>query len=269
MIPKQEGLMNPLLQAMRNLGGSGTISEIEEEVVKILNLTEKDIARIHSGNRTQLNYRLAWSRNYLKRYGLIQNSSRGVWALTSKGVKTKSVNADEVNKDLKSRLKENPSDDDEVSANDWQEDLIAEALKLSPESFEKLCQRILRESGFIKVVVTGRTGDGGIDGEGVFKIGGFIGIRILFQCKRYSGTVGAKEVRDFRGASMGRSDKNLLITTGTFSKDAVKEATRDGVPQIELVNGMELAEKLKELKLGVKLVVEEKIEVDKAWFTEF
>jgi len=137
--------------------------------------------------------------------------------------------------------------------------------KLSPESFEKLTQRLLRESGFIQVEVTGRSGDGGIDGRGIARMHGFMSFHVLFQCKRYKGSVGAGETRDFRGAMVGRADKGLFITTGSFSPAAVKEATRDGAPPIDLVDGIELADKLKELGLGVRREMIESITIDDEW----
>ena len=140
--------------------------------------------------------------------------------------------------------------------------------KLDAGAFERLTQRLLRESGFVQVEITGRTGDGGIDGKGIAKIHGFMSFHVIFQCKKYQGTVGASEIRDFRGAMVGRADKGLFITTGTFSPAAVKEATRDGAPPIDLVDGDELAMKLKEFGLGIKTEVVEKVNVDENWFSE-
>ena len=138
--------------------------------------------------------------------------------------------------------------------------------KLSPSAFERLVQRILRESGFIHVEVTGRTGDGGIDGKGIARIHGFMSFHVLFQCKRYKGSVSASEIRDFRGAMVGRADKGLFITTGSFTPAALKEATRDGAPPIDLVDGNDLGEKLKELSLGIRAQLVERIVVDEDWF---
>ncbi|MBU1092734.1 restriction endonuclease [Patescibacteria group bacterium] len=138
---------------------------------------------------------------------------------------------------------------------------------MSPDAFERLTQRILRESGFVQVEVTGRTGDGGIDGKGIAKIHGFMSFHVIFQCKKYQGSVSAGDIRDFRGAMVGRADKGLFITTGTFTSAAVKEATRDGAPPIDLVDGEQLAEKLKEFQLGIKTEMIEKVTIDKEWFT--
>ncbi|NQW26236.1 MAG: restriction endonuclease, partial [Cryomorphaceae bacterium] len=160
---------------------------------------------------------------------------------------------------------ETPEDDEE---NTWREQLLAVLLKMDPSAFERLTQRLLRESGFIQVEVTGRSGDGGIDGKGIMRLGGLLSFHVIFQCKRYKGAVTVGHVRDFRGAMVGRADKGLLITTGNFTKDAMREATRDGAPAIDLIDGDLLIEKLKELDLGVKTdrVEIEKVTVDRDWF---
>ena len=138
--------------------------------------------------------------------------------------------------------------------------------ELDADTFGRLTQRILRESGFVSVEVTGRTGDGGIDGKGIARIHGFMSFHVIFQCKKYQGSVSAGAIRDFRGAMVGRADKGLFITTGTFTPAAVKEATRDGAPPIDLVDGAAFAEKLKELGLGVSLEMVENVTVNEEWF---
>ncbi len=146
------------------------------------------------------------------------------------------------------------------------EDYMSEIVALLSIA-ERRTQRLLRESGFVQVEVTGRTGDGGIDGKGIARIHGFMSFHVIFQCKKYQGTVSAGDIRDFRGAMVGRADKGLFITTGTFTPAALKEATRDGAPPIDLVDGEQLAEKLKEFQLGIKTQMIEKVTIDKDWFT--
>lgn len=272
-VPKYDDLFNPLLKALHELGGSGTIAEIEEKVAEILKLSDKDINEIHRGNRTKLSYRLAWARNYLKRYGLLENSSRGIWSLTQKGNSVRSVNQDEVkryvnNLYVKVTTDSNPLDSKEESET-WKDEMLNILKNLNPSEFEKLCQRVLRESGFVEVKVTGRSGDGGIDGTGILKVGGFLSFRVIFQSKRYQGSVSSREIREFKGTMSGRADKGLFITTGTFTRDAKLEAQRDGSVPIDLVDGDELVEKMKELRLGVKVKKEEVVEVDKEWFNNF
>ncbi len=271
-IPKYDDLFNPLLQSLHEFGGSSSIEEMDDKVGEILKLSDKDINEIHRGNRTKLGYRLAWARNYLKRYGLLENSSRGVWSLTLTGNKTKSVNKSEVNKVVKGFSLKSQDKIDEPSTQEtlgWEEELLNLIKELSPSEFEKLCQRILREAGFTQVTVTGKSGDGGIDGRGVFKMGGLLSFHVIFQCKRYKGSVSSQQIREFKGTMSGRDDKGLFITTGTFTREAKQEASRDGSIQIDLVDGEELVNKMKELRLGVDVKMEEIVEIDKDWFKVF
>jgi len=267
-VPHYDEMFNALLTALHQLGGSGSNSEIEEKTTKVLGLSEEQINEIHRGNITKFNYRLAWARTYLKNFGLIENSARGIWALTSKGNETKSVDKVEVNSYVKNLKYDKESIDEVVKEEEeWKVKLLDKVLSMPPESFEKLCQRILRECGFEKVVVTGRSGDGGIDGNGVFKLGGLLSLHVAFQCKRWKGNITSKEIRDFRGAMTGRTDHGLFITTGNFTGDAKFEASRDGAPKIDLIDGDSLIVKMKELKLGIKL--EEDVDVDGSFFESF
>ena len=136
---------------------------------------------------------------------------------------------------------------------------------LKPDAFERLAQRILRENGFTKVQVTGRSGDGGIDGVGILRVN-LLSFHVSFQCKRYQGSVGSSHIRDFRGAMIGRGDKGLFITTGNFTADARKEASRDGAPAIDLIDGEELCDLLKSLKMGVQTEMVEKVTLKPEWF---
>jgi restriction system protein len=272
-VPTFDELFNPLLKTMHLLGGSGSVEEIDGKVAEIINLSEQDVNEIHRGSQTKLKYRLAWSRNYLKRYGLLENSSRGIWALTPKGLSVKEVDKEEVKRQVRlhaeavetieEETEEGREPNEEVVV--WQEKLLEKLKNISPAAFERLCQRMLREAGFIQVEVTGKSGDGGIDGKGIVKIGGFLNFYVIFQCKRYSGNVPVEQIRDFRGTMAGRADKGLFITTGNFTTESKKEAVRDGVPPIDLVDGNQLVEKMKELGLGIKIKTEEAVEVDEEW----
>ncbi|MFC1997046.1 restriction endonuclease [Chloroflexota bacterium] len=274
-IPTYETLMNPALQALRELGGSATIEELYNKVVEIMGFSDEQLEIIHDperGSHTEIEYRLAWTRSYLKKYGLLENSSRGVWALTTKGRQTDKVNPKAVSRywretrQKETATKQEDYDEDETELT-WREELLKTLLSMPPDAFERLVQRMLRESGFIQVQVTGKSGDGGIDGKGIMRLSGLLSFHVIFQCKRYKGTISVSQVRDFRGAMVGRADKGLLVTTGNFTKDAVTEATRDGAPAIDLIDGDLLVNKLKELGLGVKteIVQVEQVSVDKEW----
>lgn len=285
--------MNPLLRALQALGGSGSIEEIYDKVVELEHFPDELLSQLHDAeksNQTEIGYRLAWARSYLKKYGLLDNSARGIWSLNAKskdltkcdpqavvqfvrgGHKTakKEKGSAAENNPVAGAPIPDPSDpaEDAPEELEWKQKLHAILTQnLNPQAFERLVQRVLREAGFTQVEVTGRSGDGGIDGRGIARIHGLMSFHVLFQCKRYKGSVGAGDIRDFRGAMMGRADKGLFITTGTFTPAAVKEATRDGAPPIDLLDGNDFAEKLKELGIGVSTKTVEVYTVDEAWFS--
>lgn len=271
-----EDLFEPTLKALHVLGGSASVQEIEETVADLLNLSEAKISDIHSGNITKFSFRLAQARNYLRRAGFIDSSTRDIWSLTKAGTNLTRIDIGVI-KALAEEMeqKESPLGPDEFHTfeqfreHSWQEQVLHVLKSLPPEKFERLCQRLLREMGFVNVVVTGKIADGGIDGKGVYRLGGMLSFHVIFQCKRYTGSVSSSTIRDFRGALIGRGDKGLIITTGSFTREAKKEAQRDGAPAIDLVDGGDLAEKLRKLQLGIEVEVIEKVKVNKEWFNNF
>lgn len=283
-VPRKEDMYNPLLQALRDLGGSGTIDEIAERVITALKVPEEVASQLHDpeySNETELEYRLAWARTYLKNYGILERSGRGVWALKADKQAVETVDPVEVNRFVHALNKPKPNGSPERDADDeavtqvqdpeapdaaWRQTLHRVLTTvLSPDAFERLAMRLLRESGFVHAEVTGRSGDGGIDGKGIARMAGVLSFHVVFQCKRYQGAVSSSQVRDFRGAMVGRADKGLLITTGRFSRDAIAEATREGAPPIDLIDGDRLADMLKVLKLGVRTELVERVVVDEGW----
>ena len=238
--------------------------------------------------------KMSWARSYLKFPEFISNESRGVWVLTEAGRAAADLPLDTVRRmireakakrraaqlaeraamanDLDALIDDLSSDAEEAQEEgtiDWSDALLAKLKTMPPDGFERLAQRLLRESGFVRVEVTGKSGDGGIDGSGVLRMN-LISFQVLFQCKRYAGSVPSGTVRDFRGAMQGRADKGLIITTGTFTADARKEATRDGAPAIDLIDGEALCQLLKERGLGVRVreVVREEVTLVPEFFDE-
>lgn len=290
-VPPYQELAWPILRAVRDLGGSASISEIVETVVKSEGFSEEAQTALHDdGPQTEIGYRLAWGRTYLKGMGLLTNSERGVWSLTDEGsTLVTAPSTDDQQRDRvrhlwaahvvrlrkQKKAKQTPHNDPEPQAEEpadsagWQEQLLDELMAMKPDGFERLAMRLLREADFDSVKVTGKSGDGGIDGLGVYRLG-LVSFPIFFQCKRYRGSVGAPSVRDFRGAMSGRGDKGLLITTGSFTADAKKEATREGAPPIDLIDGERLSELLKRYDLGVRTATRqvEVITIEPAFFAE-
>jgi restriction system protein len=257
----------PLLDALRQLGGSAKPREASDKIAENLDLHEDKLNELLNSGQSRYYNQVAWARQYLVWEGLLDTSQHGIWALSSKGEKT--ILTDEQAREIflkwvdihrKAKLdkseKEIIEEQEESEPDDIQPvnktDLLQVLQSLTPEGFEKICQRLLRESGFEKVVVTGQSHDGGIDGYGTLEMNPFVSFKVLFQCKRYKGTVSRAQVGDFRNAMIGRAEKGIIMTTGTFSSDAIKEANRDGAPQVELVDGEKLIEMFKRVELGVK-----------------
>lgn len=290
-VPPYHELLWPALQAVAELGGSASISEIVETVIKREGFSDAQQAVLHNdGPETEIGYRLAWARTYLKGMGLLTNSSRGVWALTDNGtalLTDPSATDDQRSERIlelraryltnlrtarKTRLPQDdgePDDEQLPAERSWKEQLLEQLMSMAPDAFERLAKRLLREADFDSVNVTGKSGDGGIDGLGVYRLG-LVSFPVFFQCKRYRGSVSPSAVRDFRGAMAGRGDKGLLITTGTFTADAKKEATRDGAPPVDLIDGDRLCELLKRYDLGVRTTIRtvEDVGIDAAFFAD-
>lgn len=277
----------PVLEVLAELGGSGSAGEVIDAVIERMNISEAEFAGTLKDGTSRIKNQIAWARFYLSKVGALSSSERGVWALTETGEKIQikdhsdtlklfakarevfgvpKKNMDSENEDL-----ENTSDSAPVnsSSDHYKQQLIQILRNLTPAGFERISQRLLRENGFKRVEVKGRSGDGGIDGEGILEINPLMSFKALFQCKKYAAdvSVGAGAIRDFRGAMQGRADKGIFITTSYFTKDARKEAVRDGVPPIELVDGDNLAELFIKAKMGLKPVTV--YEVDYTFFTEY
>ncbi len=282
--PQFVGFFGPVLESLRDLGGSGSPGEVADKVAGFLKIpAQQQEELIASGTRRFLN-QVQWARYYLSKDGFISSSERGVWSLTDKGRNTTLTHGEamEVFSRVHSKYREEqrlaksakPEEDEESPeevatevAGSYREHLL-KVIKLLPASgFERLCQRLLREAGFKQVTVTGRSGDGGIDGVGLLQINPFVSFQVLFQCKKYDKSVTPSHVRDFRGAMEGRADKGIILTTGTFTADATKEALRDGAKPIELVDGQKLIEMFESLQLGLKPI--KTYEVDEDFFGDF
>jgi restriction system protein len=285
--PRFVRYFGPILDALKELGGSGNPDEVRSWIVSHLAVSEQEQAEQLTSGSARFDNQVAWARFYLTRAGYLDASSRGVWSLTDKGRATaltegttlqlfkdlhKRLTADWISKKNQATAKDDheAEEDDspeELHPSNHREELLAILKGLPPAGFERLCKRLLRESGFQNVTVTGQSGDGGIDGHGVVEINPFVTFRVLFQCKRYGGAVPPTHVRDFRGAMAGRADKGIILTTGTFGVEARREAARDGVPPIELVDGEKLLDMFEKLELGLK--PRAAYEIDQAFFDEF
>jgi restriction system protein len=297
--------INPVLKALSELGGSARPREVVELVARNEHVTEDILDQINPAGGQRFPNQVHWARFYLAEGGLIDRSRHGVWKLTEKGLQVgqldetaikelinevversrnpKTISPKPVHGTIESfkspvNPTESVSPDNNFSLSteylapeqedwDYRSRLLEILQSLPPEGFERLCQRLLREAGFEQVIVTGKSGDGGIDGHGILSLNAFVSFRVLFQCKRYIGSVAPSQVRDFRGAMQGRADKGLILTTGSFTSEARREASRDGAPPIELVDGEKLIELFAKLELGLRPVTT--YEIDDNFFFEY
>lgn len=257
--------VSSVIDAIRGLGGSGRPDEVRTVIARELGMSDAEQSELlPNGVHTRFENQVHWARFYLTKAGYIDPSPRGVWTLTEKGRAFGRITPDDIRTLIRvvseqtkpvgqtgTELEPGAEGDSPVLA-DCREELARTLQSLPASGFERFCQRLLRESGFQKVTITGRSGDGGIDGIGIPQVNAVISFEVLFQCKKYAGSIAPSYVRDFRGAMMGRADKEIIITTGSFTSDARTEAVRDRAPPIELIHGEKLASMLEELELGLR-----------------
>jgi restriction system protein len=298
-LPEFARWINPLLVALGELGGTARPREVVDRIAANEQVSDALLDQVNPAGGQRFSNQVHWARYYLAEGGFLDSSRRGIWKLSDPAGSAIRLSKSELVELVRkvqagSRLREPeamiaeralaqgvdngalPQEAPEEERAQAPEESISEDYRavvlrvlqgLSASGFERLCQRILREAGFQQVVVTGRSNDGGIDGHGILSVNHLVGFRVLFQCKRYAGSVAPNHVRDFRGAMQGRADKGLILTTGVFTAEARREAIRDGAPPIELVDGERLIELLAQLELGLRPV--KTFEVDDAFFAEY
>jgi restriction system protein len=269
--PKFVQYFQPVIEGLRDLGSSAKPREVYAWIAERLSVPKEEIEGTTKGGQSKFENKVGWARFYLAKGGLIDTEQRGVWVLTEKGRTTNLSHDDAYNlfKTIHDGFQredgepetEKTVDEADASAPDEkaylnqdaiQEELVRILRGTTDKGFEELCARLLRHIGFENLKVTGQTGDHGIDGEGFLLINRFVRIKVMFQCKRYTGTVQVKEIRDFRGAIQGRAERGIFLTTGTFTKSAREEAARENATAIELVDIDRLLELLIEESLGVR-----------------
>lgn len=278
VIPNYAQLIEYTFIALKELGGSGKNTEINNKVAQLMNLSEEvlDVPHLNSSSMSEVNYRCAWARTLLKNYGAIENSARSVWAITANFTAIEKVDGEYIDKNCRNNSKSNVTPIEKQMENagveipeevrSWRKKLQDVIQNMDPYGFERLTQRLLRECGFTQVEVTKKSGDGGIDGTGKLRINGIFSFNIAFQCKRYHGVVGAGDIRDFRGSLTTNIEKGVFITTGSFSKAATEEASAPGKQQIDLIDGEEFITKLAEFGIGVHEIKD--YEIDEEYFAK-
>lgn len=268
--PSKSELLIPTYNALNELGGTASNKDICNKVISDLALPDEAVDEMHtnSNSQTELEYKLAWCRTYLKKYGVIRDIKRGIWSIQPEYVGGLSEDPKKIIAvakglisidDHKPTPEESLDDDGDVKDDaqipeenqPWRQHLLNVLLNMDPFAFERLAKRILYVSGFTEVSVTKKTGDGGIDGTGRFPVNDFFSFNIAFQCKRYAGQVSASNIQAFRGALPKNIEKGVIITTGRFTQPAIREASDSAKMQIDLIDGDKLIDLLANNNIGV------------------
>lgn len=218
------------------------------------------------GDIPLVDWEVGWDLSLFKNTGFLQQPRVGMWTLTDDG---RRLSFEDHRRRERERNQQRRKQRQEATATtnqdhdaalagpevevDWQQELLDAMKAISPAAFEHLAAELLRTTGFDDVQVTGQSGDGGIDGIGIYRPAGLVSFRTAFQCKRYSGSVGPSAVRDFRGSFVGQADRGIFITTGSFTSMAAEEAVRAGAPTVDLIDGEDLCDLLKQHKIGVNV----------------
>jgi restriction system protein len=278
MLPTHQEIEIPLLAALEKLGGRARPQDVYATVTTSLpELTEEDLAeQLQSGGNKWTN-RIQWVRQRLVDKGEMESPSYGIWAITDKGIsrlRGDSGVAQPVSPRLQAPTStvsppppasETPPSqaspthqaqpnfeetvDDYLTA--FKSKVLQKLHDLSPDKFEEFAGVLLRRYGFQRVKVTGKSGDGGIDGHGELKVGLAV-VKAAFQCKRWQGPVASKEVQAFRGAIQGQFEQGYFFTTSTFSKAAQAESVKIGAAPIILFDGEQIGQIMIEKGIGVK-----------------
>jgi len=275
--------MPAVVKTLQEFGNSAQPKQVVLAVQKSIDVPPEDLENKHKSGQSIFYNDVHWCREYLKKAGYIDSSKRGMWTLTPKGQTCvfSDATAQEVFRTAQEQKKERTATSksapeisveeldlpDLASDDKYRQEALKALIQLSPSGFERFCQRLLEKAGFEEVEVTGQSGDGGIDGRGILKVNRLFSMKIAFQAKKYQGSVGTPVVRDFRGAIQGRVDRGLLITTGTFTSDAIKEASRDGATHIELIDGQDIVDLMEKHTFGLK--EKQTFEVDHDHFDRF
>ena len=286
-LPKHDELFWPVVRAFRELDGSADTDQLVSKVTDLLQLPDELTAIPHkTGPQTEIAYRIAWVKSWLKWGRMLDNPQRGVWVLTEQGRTATEGEIDAVRSKRRAeaaakrkvgaaqptmaeaQIEEAPATEelDDFADDEWQNTLLDLVKAMEAPAFERLARLLLLRLGFSHVEVVGRSGDGGIDLLGIVKINNVLSFRVLAQCKRYKETVGPGDIRNFRGAMQGRTDKGIFITSGRYTREARNEASRDGVPAIDLIDGESLAKLLKDLKMGVETKMVERVAIQQEFF---
>jgi restriction system protein len=262
-----------VIDALRSLNGVAKAAAVKDWISDSLSSAGKPVSeKILASGATKFSNDIRWARMYLVNAGLLEpmeTAGYGNWKLTREGWSTQidQATAESIYQLTAKKGKAQQSSDEAAPAESVQGELVGTAswqsvlkkiLTTMPHNgFERLCAEIMVRNGLKNTAVTGQSGDGGVDGEGLlaFDTLCLIKARVAWQCKRFKGNkVSSNEIRDFRGGIDGRAQYGLIFSTSTFTPSAESEARRPGATPIELIGLEQLIVLLKTHAIGVECI---------------
>lgn len=259
-LPTIDELAWPTLNVLNDLGGTASIKQISRSLAQVLQISRAAREIRHGdGQMSEFGYRAHRARSALKSIdAVVENASNGLWSITDSG---RGI----LDESTLLGMLEGGGPKPDYDNKSWRDKLLEFLQNMDPQSFQNICNQVLNRSGFRQVQITNRAGNGDILGSGALRVN-LVSFHILFQFKRSATPIDDAEIRDFRGAMIGRAEKGLFVTTGKFTDSASQEALRNGAPVIDLINGIEFCDLLRDLELGVSTKLSEVIEVDPEYF---
>jgi len=297
-IPSQRDIELPLLLELERLGGRRKGRELYSKVaLHFPRLTQEDLQRTRkSTGANEWANNVDFARNNVRVKGDLNGGERGMWEITDSGRRRLRaelqscglaesavegfINSPQTflqtlpgwqpkalmprSQQGERRKKEGTQRQQEQKKTDISSQLLTRLLELTPTQFEHLVGAFLEANGFREVRVTGRSHDGGIDGDCIVP---FVDVKVAFQAKRFTeNPVGTQLLQQFKG-SIGAYERGVFITTSSFTAGAREIADGPGV-KILLVDGQELVAGMVQKELGIKAVPVTREVMDEDFFQE-
>lgn len=277
LVPTCKKLINPTFAALQGLGGRASNREILERVILDLHLPEETIRKPHTGSltKTELAYRLAWARTYLKQYGAIINTDRSVWSVSDEYIDQKTLDEEAVFKAMpKSHLdniKVDPDDEmphnpaDQPQENPIKKEMADIISQLIPSTFSGLVINVFEHAGVTNIDIRSSESNE-IIGWGEFSCAGILTTSLSFQILTDAREVDSSAVRSFRGSLDNDSEISVLVSKSSFTEDPKAEAADRGKRNIHLLSGNQLIEIMISLGIGIQQNIH--FNIDYAYFSD-
>ena len=272
-LPEYFQYIKPVVEVQKKLGGSAKSAKVLDLLINKVGYSKKPSSQPANPCPSKIGNEMQKVRKVLLYAGLLDSSQKGVWRLTKIGLSTdlSDINLyhlNELRKKAEKEYRENrktkintASLQSETMVNhkksigvreDRRRPLLDQLKMLSHADLKKVCQEVLRRSGFEDVNIVRESGENCLEGECIFQKNLFMLPDVMFQFKCVEESIKAEEIRDFRCAMRRRADKGIFMTIGSFTAEAKQEAQRDGVSPVVLIDGEKIVGMIEKFKIRLK-----------------